>query len=226
MATLVSKVDAAHTLSSARESQVMPEMPVPLPSSGSKSTAFSLSASTACHASGSRSAKNGTGQARAKTTGDDSREMQPARHQASSIVATTISLIGRGLTKSRNAGPKTIVDGNDISEDVISAINASLARHRDRGLSPLDAFMSVEPEAKKMLASTAAAEKRDDESRAHNAQVRKREAIFSITGVCCLVFPILLIFDALTVTLPEDFRSVLAMGAQEDSIFGRTALYV
>lgn len=227
MATLVSKVDAAHAFSSAADPPVSPEMPVPLPAStSSKSSAFSLSTTAtttaAPRANASRPRNDAAAQHAAQGPSGGA-----ARLPAPSLVATTISLIGRGLCKSRHAAEaKTSVDGNDVGEDVVAAIDASLARHRDRGLSPRDAFSSVEPEARKMLASALAAEKRDDESRAHNAQVRKREALFSIAGVCCLVFPILLIFDALTVTLPEDFRSVLAMGAQEDSLFGKTALYV
>lgn len=225
MATLVGKADAARTFSSETTSPpVAPDMPKTLSSSASQPHAFSVSASTAAKSNAGKHSVGGAGQSRKALPARDLRDSpgQPAP----SIVATTISLIGRGLNKTRKPEVKTTVDGNDISEDVIAAINESIARHRDRGLSARDAFMSVEPEAKKMLASAVAAEKRDDESRVYNALVRKRETAFSITGVCCLVFPILLIFDALTITLPDDFRSVLAMGAQDDSLFGKTALYV
>lgn len=101
-----------------------------------------------------------------------------------------------------------------------------MARHSARGFSAWEAFSFVEPEAKKMGRSAIAAEKRDDESRAHNLQVGKRELAFTLAGVCCLAYPILLIFNTLTVLLPEEFRTVLAMGAQDDSLFGKTALYV
>jgi hypothetical protein len=99
-----------------------------------------------------------------------------------------------------------------------------MARHHARGLSTQESFSSVEPEARKMALSAKYAEERDDSARLHNLRVRKWEAVFSLAGVCCLVLPILLIFDALTVFLPDDFRNVLSMGAQEDTLFGRTAL--
>jgi hypothetical protein len=64
----------------------------------------------------------------------------------------------------------------------------------------------------------------DDEAYIRNAMVAKREALFSVMGIFCLGFPILLTFlAACNFILPSDFREVLAIGGQDDSLFGATS---
>jgi hypothetical protein len=135
-------------------------------------------------------------------------------------------LVARGVERKRRGGVQGHEAATSIRAEIAGAIDESLARHRARGLSAQEAYACVEVEAQKMVRSAAAAEERDDEACAHNRRMRSRETLFSVAGVFCLVFPILLIFDAATVlALPENFRTVLEMGAQEESLFGKTALY-
>jgi hypothetical protein len=100
------------------------------------------------------------------------------------------------------------------------AMDTTLATSRSKGLSERAAIQMLQTEANRILNSIGETLSRDHTAIIHNRAMRKREASLSIAGIVCLVFPILVLFDTLTQFLPGEFRSVLAVGAQDDSSFG------
>lgn len=143
------------------------------------------------------------------------------------VHGTAGALISNALRKRRALREKELASADPaqiIRNEIQNAIDESLARHRNRGLDPRAAFLCVEFEGKKMLRNAHVTQDRDDEAIDHNKRMARRENIFSLAGVLCLAFPILLIFDALTFLLPRNYRMVLSNGAQDESMFGRVAL--
>jgi hypothetical protein len=115
-------------------------------------------------------------------------------------------------------------EGAKVRGKIADAIDATLERSRSRGADEQAAYDHVESEASKILDGVDKAIERDDAARSSNASVAKCEAGFSTIGILCLGFPILLAFFALCdVVLPPDFRDILAIEAQEDSLFGMTS---
>jgi hypothetical protein len=105
------------------------------------------------------------------------------------------------------------------------AMDTTLATCRNNGLSEQEALQKLHTEAKNMLDSIGEILSRDRTAIIYNRAIRKRETLLSIAGIVCLVFPILVMFDVLTQFLPSEFRSVLAVGAQDESSFGALSRY-
>lgn len=142
--------------------------------------------------------------------------------ESGASLSITENLMKEGVNRS----PLDSAASARIRSEIGTAIDDSLARHRAVGLDARLAYESVAAEARVLAQSAKSVAVTDTQAREHNKKVGRYGNFISLAGVCCLGLPILLIFDALTVLLPEDFRDVLSMGSQEESIFGRIALYV
>lgn len=115
---------------------------------------------------------------------------------------------------------------SDMRKGLETAIDASIDKGVQRGLSTAAAFRCVQQEASKTLESIEQIETADARARAHNRRMHKREAVLSLAGLLCLSFPVLLLFHMLVQLLPRNYRIVLAHGAQEPSAFGMASRYV
>jgi hypothetical protein len=107
-----------------------------------------------------------------------------------------------------------------LSTALDDAMNRTLADFRNKGMPEQAALLEVHAETKVLLASIDDVLSRDSAALVHNRAMCIRGAMLSLTGVVCLIFPILVMFDMLTEFLPAEFRSILAVGAQEESPFG------
>lgn len=143
-----------------------------------------------------------------------------AHVQKKSSHSAVEDLVKEGVNRTRGDMDAT----TRIRSEIGAAIDESLARHRALGLDPQRAFESVAGEAMVMAKHAEKVIAADKKARAHNKKVGRYSTAISLAGVCCLVVPILLIFDKITIFLPDDFKEVLSMGAQEDTMFGRTTL--
>lgn len=143
-----------------------------------------------------------------------------AHVQRKSSYSAVVGFVKEGVNRTRGDMDAT----KRIRSEIGSAIDESLARHRAVGLDAQRAFESVAGEAVVMAKHAEKLILADKKARAHNEKVGRYGTAISLAGVCCLIVPILLIFDKLTIFLPDDFKEILSMGAQEDTLFGRTTL--
>jgi hypothetical protein len=149
----------------------------------------------------------------ASTTGLHSR-----KSSSSSVPKIAEGLVKAALEKKRRE------TSAHLHSEIGGAIDKSLERSRARGATEQEAYDHVQIEAAKVLDGIDKAIATDDQAYMRNAMVAKREALFSVIGVFCLGFPTILTFLAIcNIVLPSDFREVLAIGGQDDSLFGATS---
>lgn len=110
-----------------------------------------------------------------------------------------------------------------VRSEIIAAIDESLSKNNTNDQSGMDSFQILEQEAKKMIDSVEASTARDRFAHKHNAYMKRRQQLFYLLGLLCLVCPMLITFDLLVSLFPANHINVLQYESQQSTTYGKVS---